>query len=565
MFARRPAYRLAGLATIAMLAAGCAGPQPRASGEAPPAAGASNADPVPAATPVAAAQDARVGPAASGLTARIDTFVEQPRFRHAAWGIHVADLTSGRVLYARNAQRLFVPASNTKLYTAALALDVLGPDARFATRLQTSARRRGSVLAGDLVLRGGGDPSLGNEDVSASTSHWAEDMAAALARRGIRRIDGDLVADITLFHAAPYGHGWEANDLATWYASPVTALSVDGNVMYIAVSRHGTQCCKLHVRPRNLAANLVNLTGDRGMQPNAPLSIVRQPGDHSIRVTGHLRRQRARFARAMPQPPMQALRQLREALARHGVSVAGDLRVRRWPAAPMQGAQQARVLVRVPSPSVRELVHHMLKHSDNLIAQTLLLQVGVATARSGVCADRARPPGTTDGWGLCAMRAMLRRASIGTAAATFSEGSGLSRHDLVTPVATTTLLRWVRRQPFARVFIDALPVAGVDGTLEYRLRHLPAGTEIHGKTGTLSHAYALAGYAIDINGHQLAFALYLNGYQRPRNAAGRSTGPSPAAELDQIADLIVSRQMPSPGHDMASRGSPPVGSSGPGG
>ena len=482
--------------------------------------------------------------AGTNLVDDINAFISQPRFRHAEWGIDIVDLGSGQVRYSHQAQKLFVPASNTKLYTAALALDTLGPDARFATTLLTTATSlRGSVLRGDLILEGGGDPSLGDPRISPQTSQWADDMATDLSRRGITRVDGDLIGDDTYFTGPAFGNGWEADDLQSTYAPPVSALSTDGNAMAVIARRDKRGCCKLQVVPEALAGDLVNLTRKSAVTQSNTLAIARINGSSKIWVSGSLPEDRRseRMAQSVPDPARLAALQLRHALSHHGITVQGRVRTIHWPqdAATTRG-QRATVLVRTSSPPLSRLVQHMLKKSDNFYAQILLLQVGKRMAQTGTCDDRPRIPATSEQWGLCAMRAMLRRIGLSQDKATFSEGSGLSRRNLVSPEATTSLLVWIHRQRFAKLFVDDLPIAGVDGTLKHRMRGTSAEGNLRAKTGTLTHAYALAGYVTDADGHKLAFAITLDRYQRPRDSMGRRLPPSPSQELDAIAVMMAS-------------------------
>ncbi len=478
------------------------------------------------------------------LADAIDAFIAQPRFRHAEWGIDVVDLASGQVRYSHQAQKLFVPASNTKLYTAALALDTLGPEARFATTLLTTATSlQGSVLRGDLILKGGGDPSLGDPRVSPLTAQWADDMAAELSRRGITRVAGDLVGDDTYFSGPAFGNGWEADDLQSTYAPPVSALSSDGNAMAVIARRDKRGCCKIEVQPQALADDIVNLTRKSAAIEGNHLVIARINGSDKLWISGGLPDERSvqRIAQSVPDPARLAALQLRHALSHHGITVQGRVRVVHWP---QDGAgsrsQRTTVLMRTSSPPLSQLVQHMLKKSDNFYAQTLLLQVGKKVARTGSCPDRARTPATSEQWGLCAMRAMLHRIGLSGDQASFSEGSGLSRRNLVSPEATTSLLVWIQRQPFARLLVDALPIAGVDGTLKHRMNNTPAEGNLRAKTGTLTHAYALAGYVTDARDRRLAFAITLDRYQRPRDSMGRRLPPSPSQELDALAVMLAS-------------------------
>jgi D-alanyl-D-alanine carboxypeptidase/D-alanyl-D-alanine-endopeptidase (penicillin-binding protein 4) len=473
------------------------------------------------------------------IAARIGAFIAQPRFAHADWGISVVSLDSGKTLYAHDAHKLFAPASNAKLYTAALALSSLG-EVRFGTTLYaTAATGPSGALDGDLILYGGGDPSLGQAQASPD---WADQLAVALANQGVHRVRGDLVADATYFKGPPFGSGWEAGDLQTWYAAPATALDVQENVARVRVTRANGRCCAVAIEPGNTGLRVVNLTHDEGSDLDT-LTIYRPPGSDVVYASGSLRATAwARtFAVSVNDPARFAGNLLRDALSKHGIALDGQVRTLYWPHGDAELVHQAglRVIGQVPSPPLSDLVQHMLKDSDNLYAQVLLQQIGAHAAYSGTCADRAEPPTTSEGWGLCALRQMLARAGIPDGSALFEEGSGLSRKDLVTPTATTTLLAWIANQPFANAFENALPIAGVDGTLEHRLVATPAANNLHAKTGTLTHVYALSGYVTDAAGEHLAFSLMLDHYQRPTDPLGRNIPPSPTADLDAIATMLA--------------------------
>ncbi|MCE5234109.1 MAG: D-alanyl-D-alanine carboxypeptidase/D-alanyl-D-alanine-endopeptidase [Mizugakiibacter sp.] len=477
-------------------------------------------------------------PAPTSLAARIDAYLAQPRFAAASWGIHVVSLDSGRTLYAHGADKLAVPASNAKLYTAALALDALGADYRIATTLYaTRSPGAHGVLRGDLLLVGRGDPGFGAAD--GPTADWAERFAEAVAARGIVRVRGDLLADATFYRGPEFGSGWEAGDLQSGFAAPVSALGVADNTVKVAVRRDGTRCCAVAVTPAAAGLAVVNLTSAAS---DAALGLYRAPGTSTLYALGSLPAgvDARNYTLSAPDPAAWAGNLLREALARRGVRIDGEVRTLRWPQTdPALASADLQPLAEAASPPLSELVRRALKDSDNLYAQHLLLQVGLQAARRGVCADRAPPPDTTDGWGLCVLRALLARIGIAPGAATFEEGSGLSRKDLVAPRATTALLAWVRTQPFAQAYLDALPVAGVDGTLDHRFAGTPADGRLQAKTGTLAHSYALAGYVTDAAGKRLAFALMLDRYVRPTDARGEPTGPAPSADLDAIAAMLA--------------------------
>ena len=510
------------IATVATaLLGGCASaPAPRP--DAP-------AQPLPA---VPSAATPRVAP--SSLADGINAFVAQPRFAHALWGVEVVSLGSGAVLYRHDSGTLFLPASNAKLYTAALALQALGADADFSTTLYATAAPGGNgTLSGDLVLYGRGDPSLGTADVAPD---WADRLAQALAARGVRRVRGDLVADDTYFSGPLFGGGWEALDLQSGYGAQSGALGAQSDVVRVNVARRGTRCCTVALDASQSGLRVANLTGDA-----APLNLYRPPGSDVLYAGGSLRAGVAQgtYTLSVPDGALFAANLLRDALARRGIALDGRVRALHWPERDAALMNAMMEIASIASPPMSQLIGHMLKHSDNRYAQMLLQQVGVQAARGGACADRVEPPQTSADWGLCAMRSFLARIGIADGEAMFEDGAGLSRKDLVTPAATVKLLAWLARQPFAGALRDALPVAGVDGTLKWRMLGTPAAGNLQAKTGTLTHVHALSGYVTAANGEHLVFSIMLNRYQRPVDALGRSVPPSPEDDVDSVAQMIA--------------------------
>jgi D-alanyl-D-alanine carboxypeptidase/D-alanyl-D-alanine-endopeptidase (penicillin-binding protein 4) len=505
-------------------------------------AGASPAKPV-AVTPVAApaaaatrAAPARVAPApAPALAQAIDTYIAQAQFARADWGIAVRSLDSGRILYTHNADRLFVPASNAKLFTAALALARLGSATRIATTLYATRTRVGArgVLHGDLILYGRGDPSLGMQDVSPD---WADRLAAALAERGVKRVRGNLIADATYFSGRPIGSGWEADDLQTWYGAEPSALSVAGNLIHVAVTRNARRCCTIAVTPSAADVHVVNLMQDSG---DAPLGLYRPLGSSTLYAVGQLSARKRTYALSMPDPARTAGNLLRLALARQGIALTGRVVALHWPQTdPALTRPGTQAIASIESPAIAGLVDHMLKKSDNLYAQALLLQVGVVAAQQRDC-DLPRAPDSSAGWGLCALRGLLAQAGIPTDAVLLAEGSGLARRDLVTPNALVQWLTWATTQPWAPDLRYALPVAGIDGTLEHRFEDGPATVNLQAKTGTLSHVYTLTGFVTDAAGAQLVFSILLNRYPRWEVAREFPDAPAPEQALDDIARILA--------------------------
>lgn len=482
------------------------------------------------------ASPGQVPAAIKALADRIDAHVSDPAFADASWGIKVVSLDTGRTLYAHDADKLFVPASTGKLYTAALALDTFGPDYRIPTTLfATEKAGRDGELRGDLILVGYGDPTLG---VDKRVS-WADTLAIAVRKSGIRSVRGNLIADATWFAAPLHGSGWEAADLQSWFGAPASALSVDENVVRIEIRPAPQFGAKARIRfdPPGSAPTLANEL--RTLRAPAPtdISLYRAPGSDVLHAFGTIASNaEPQFYRvAVHDPALIAVEQLRAALARQGVGVQGRSRSVYWPEQDERLAGD--LLQRVAdiwSPPLSEIVGHGLKVSQNLYLQNLLLMVGAKAAADERAAGTASPAfRSTEARGIQALRAYLRRIGVPLDGVLIEDGPGLSRRDLTSAAALTSLLVQLGDDPRALAFRQGLPEAGTDGSLTGRMRNSAAQGRIHAKTGSMAFTYALAGYAISAADERLAFAILLNNYRRPRDA-GR-----PSAELDAIAIMLA--------------------------
>jgi serine-type D-Ala-D-Ala carboxypeptidase/endopeptidase (penicillin-binding protein 4) len=488
-----------------------------------------------ACVPLAAATAAPVAtgaPAATTLAARIDHLIGQPRFASASWGIAVVSLDSGRTLYAHDADRLLQPASTAKLFTAALSLSTLGMNYRIPTRLLGRDAIHDGRLNGPLVLYGMGDPTLG----TASSSDWADQLASQLAARGVHRVHGDLIADDSYFTGPPFGAGWEAGDLQSGFAVPSSALSVQENDVELSASPGAAVGlpASLTFTPVDATPPVLGQLTTR--RPGTPddINLYRAPGDTTLYVFGSMaaKAPQQRFKLAVPDPALLAGRQLRRALLRHGIRIDGTLKVIHWPQDDAAVLARTGTLAEIQSPTLMDILRRGLKRSQNLYLQNLLLSVG---AHEQALEPAAATNGFTssEGWGIKALQQLLRRIGISPAASLIVEGSGLSRRDLVTPRAMVQLLGYLAAQPYADELRDALPIAGVDGTLLHRMRGTAAENNLHAKTGSMSGVHGLAGYVTSAGGERLAFAIILDNYQPMTGDPGASS------DIDALAVLLA--------------------------
>jgi D-alanyl-D-alanine carboxypeptidase/D-alanyl-D-alanine-endopeptidase (penicillin-binding protein 4) len=475
------------------------------------------------------------GSATVPLGVQIDSFIAQPRFAAANWGIAVVSLDSGRMLYVHHADQLFQPASTTKLFTTALALSSLGPDYRIPTQVLAKDDIQAGKLEGPLLLYGMGDPTLGAD---ASTADWADQLAAQLAARGLRKVTGDLIADDTYFQTPSMGSGWEAIDLQSWFGMPTSALSVDDNLVGITISpgRGADRPAQVAFDPTDAAPALANDMTTGAAHTRNDINLYRAPGGNILHVFGTIAAgsPMLNYKLAMVDPARVAGQRLLDALARHGVHVDGVLRTVHWPQSDAAYRNDTVVLAQVLSPTVADILHQGLKRSQNLYMQNLLLVAG-AKAQADAMQQPSPPTGfiTTEAWGIRALRNLLDRIGVPARASLIEEGSGLSRRDLATPETMTRVLSFLAAQPYAKVVYDAVPLAGVDGTLQWRMRKTPAENNVRAKTGSMSLVHCLAGYVTAASGERLAFAIMLNNYEPPEGA------PSASRDVDAIAVMLA--------------------------
>ncbi len=446
------------------------------------------------------------------LQARLSNHLAHPKFDAAAWGVKVVSLDSGKTLFEQNAQKLLKPASNAKLYTGALVLDRLGPGFRIKTSLLAAARPdKSGTVRGDLVVFGRGDPTFAARFRDGSHTNLLLPLADALAAAGVKRIQGDLVGDESFFRGPPTGSQWAADDLQYYYGAEVSALTVEDNTVDL-VFRPGSVVgapCRITTLPATDYLRFDNRTRTVGRGGARDISIYRPLGENTVVVTGQLPLGGTNWIDAVTvhRPALWFVRLLKEELTRRGIRVAGGLRALNWLDRDARPATNLVEIASVQSPPLAEILPKMLKPSQNLYAQLLLLQAGTLRHHATNAAM------TTEDLGLAELRDFLAAAGIDRREVLLEDGSGLSRGTILTPNATVALLRFMHQHRHAELFRDSLPLAGVDGTLRSRFKGSAAFQNVRAKTGTLRHVNTLSGYVTTKAGEALAFSFMLNNYE----------------------------------------------------
>ncbi len=449
------------------------------------------------------------------LQQRLTEHLAHPRFAAAIWGVKVVSLDSGKTFFEQNAGKLFSPASNCKLYTMAVALDQLGGEYRIRTSLYAATKPdRHGVIKGDLILYGRGDPTINARLNNGDIFRALEPLVAALTNAGIRRIRGDLVGDESFFRGPPYGSGWGWDDLNNYYGAEISALTINDNTLQLSVRPGPTSGapCGLSLSPATSYVVLSNCTQTIGAGGKRDLNYHRPLGQNVIYVTGQMPLSDTNYTDevTMTNPAGLFVTFFKEALARHGVKVDGQTRTVSGFNASAKPSDLCRLveLGSVNSLPLRDLVREVQKPSQNLYSDLILAHLGARAAGSDA-------PGASEDAGIRELEKFLAKVGVPPGDVRFDEGSGLSRNNLTTPNATIGLLQFMNHHAEAEAYLNALPVAGVDGTLRNRMKETSAAGNVRAKTGTLRWANSLSGHVTTVSGERLIFCIMLNRYAAP--------------------------------------------------
>src|SRR5689334_10017968 len=458
----------------------------------------------------------------AALRAAIDSMADAPEFHNAFWGILVVDPERGDTLYSRNAGKLFLPASNMKVVTSSVALEQLGPDYTYRTTLVARGALRDSTLAGDLAVIGRGDPTI-SDHMWVDAMIPLRAMADSLAARGVRRISGRLVAAGNAFPGPVLGYGWSWEDLESSYSAGVDELLFNEGFSEIRLHAgdHPGDPVRIETRPARsfptLRAQVVTIAaptcaaGDSASSSPCPVLPPRLARRRELSVQkdtlrgdvilsgGIVAGDSATLEVTHRDPDLAYLAAFAEALRDRGIRVDSGVAVATDSIVP-----KGDTLLSFASKPLREVLSAFLKPSQNQIGEVLLRTLGLERGGSGT-ADSGRKVVERQlaAWGVPPSTYVIR------------DGSGLSRYDYLAPEALVHILDVMRRSPNFQLFYDALPIAGIDGTIKTRMRGTPAEGNVHAKTGSVANARSLSGYVRTAGGRTLLFSMLANNWTVP--------------------------------------------------
>ena len=420
------------------------------------------------------------------LGAQVDAIANRPEFSRSRWGILIQPLSSTATLYSRDAQKYFIPASNVKLLTTAAALQKLGADFRIKTSVYSGEN-------GSLYVAGRGDPSI--------TEAQLQSLAQQLKRRGVDRVN-ELIGDDSYFQGSAVNPNWEWEDAQSGYGAPVNSLIFNQNAIELLLSPQELgQPLKVTFAEPKLANQwqIQNNSVTVAQNESEFIEVGRAFDRPAIRVSGQLKvgaESESAYV-AVVNPANNFLQHFQQVLAAEGIPVKQAL-----VASASRNFNQE--LATVESPPLAQLVRETNRESNNLYAEVLLRLLGKVTDK------KPQQQEDTDEIGLKELKTALTQLGVNPNSYILADGSGLSRHNLISPEALVQTLRFMANSPAASIYRQSLPIAGESGTLKNRLNSTPNRVILQAKTGTLSGVSALSGYIEVPDYEPLVFSIIVN-------------------------------------------------------
>ena len=437
----------------------------------------------------------------------VDALAKDPAFRHGTLSVCVLEVESGQILAKHESSRSVAPASNLKVLATASALALLGPDYRFRTELQYDGRIDGNGhLSGNLYLKGYGDPTLGSPLMEGAMAFepLLDRLRMAVQQEGIRRIEGRIVGDASLFGSEAYIRTWQWEDMGNYYAAGAWSLNIHENLHYLHFQQNnqlGATPAIIAIEPEIPGLTFFNelRSASKGSGDNAYIFGAPYQFNRYVRGTIPIGEGRFTIKGAIPDPPMLAAQYLQQRLAGVGILAEGaSVQLNRVP------STERKVLYTHYSPMLSSIVNRTNMESVNLYCEAMVKTIGL----------EQKGKGSTEA-GLEAMQTFWEEKGLDWAGCAIVDGSGLSEANTVTSYFLASLLRLMARQEESlfRPFYESLPEAGRSGSLKNVLKGTVAEGRLRAKSGTLERVRAYSGYATAHNGKLLAFSIIANNYE----------------------------------------------------
>lgn len=445
------------------------------------------------------------------LRNELNEIFKDPSFSNAHWGVIIQSLETGEYIYRLNEHKSFIPASNMKLFTTAVALLKLGPDFKYKTYLYTDGEIKGEVLYGNLFIRGSGDPTISGRFTNGDVTKTFKDWADSLLKAGIKEIYGDIVGDDDYFDDQYMGTGWAWDDETYWYSAHISALSFNDNCVDLEIypGKKINDPAVIKINPNTNYVQIKNQVITVHPDSSTKINFFRAPGTNIINVIGKISLKSKPYKESITvhNPTLYTVTVFKEVLESKGIKITGSpVDIDETFLKP--DYEKMKILASYESPPLSEIIKVINKRSQNFYAEQVFRTLGKIFGGEGSTEKSVE-----------VIKNTLSQIGISPDLISIYDGSGLSRLNLVTPFQILTLLNYMSKHEYFSYFYESLPIAGVDGTLETRMRKTKAQGNVRAKTGYVQYARALSGYVKTKDGELLSFAMITNNYLIPTSVA----------------------------------------------
>jgi serine-type D-Ala-D-Ala carboxypeptidase/endopeptidase (penicillin-binding protein 4) len=430
---------------------------------------------------------------------------EDSLFTHAHWGVLIESLDSGDIWYEQNADKMYMPASNNKIITSSAALISLGPNFRFETKLYYSGEIADSVLNGDLIVKGNGDPSFYTrffDDPRDPFFNWAD----TLIKMGIKHINGNIIGDDNYYEDQSFSTDWAFSNLPHHYAAEFSALQFNENYIDLYIIQPSTILDTVEIIPNVESQYFTIVNNVSAIDSGRNRIYFNRPfGTNQIIVSGrvHIGNDTLERSPSIWNPTLFYTTVLKETFEVKRIKVTGSALdcddIPLWDFQPLGND----LILTHYSPPLKDLLKVLMKKSQNLYAETMVRIMGLMNSGYGSFEE-----------GKKVVERVLSGFGIEPETYAYSDGSGLSRYNYISPRQIVKILKGMRKSEYQDIWKDILPIAGIDGTLKRRMIGTKTEGNVRAKTGTISNVRGLSGYLTTADGEEIVFSFLVNGHLR---------------------------------------------------
>ena len=434
------------------------------------------------------------------LRNEINAILDKHKLFGSVVGINIFSISKNKTLYKHNSGETFVVASNVKLFTTAAALEYLGPDFEYITKINYHGDISEGKLDGDIIIKGSGDPNISGRfycgNITAVPALWAD----AVKEMGIKTIVGDIIADDSIFDREFICDSWPEDQLSEWYCAPISGLSFNDNCIDIIIkpSRKPGAYAQIHKEPETSYVTLNNNCKTSSNKSKDSYSYSRRPQTNLIDINGYIwiKSQPQREWVTITNPPLYTATVFKEILEHKNIIVAGDARV--IGETDMELNHEHHPIIETSS-SLKQAIEVTNKRSQGFYAEQVLKTMGAYIKKEGSFIA-----------GISVIEDLITKMGFSEDQYNIADGSGLSKKNKLTPDIIISLLRFMYGHKHSDIFLGSLSVSGIDGTLKKRLTKVPYKSRIRAKTGYVKGASTLSGYAQTLHDEVIAFSILVN-------------------------------------------------------